>query len=152
MWDFAPKTEISIPLLCKKIEQYRSNIEGITILGGEPLDQYRETLSLLKWCNEFGISAILFTGYEISEIEKKGMADVLKNLDIVITGRYEEQYRTLYHQWIGSTNQTVHFLSDRYRNYTIENKNYTELSINEDGSITILGFPLEDISNIYEKK
>ena len=149
---FCAKDRNKHPPSVQKNRTVSKQFEGITILGGEPLDQYRETLSLLKWCNEFGISAILFTGYEISEIEKKGMADVLKNLDIVITGRYEEQYRTLYHQWIGSTNQTVHFLSDRYRNYTIENKNYTELSINEDGSITILGFPLEDISNIYEKK
>jgi hypothetical protein len=40
-----------------------------------------------------------------------------------------------------------HFLTDRYADYTIENKNYTELSINEDGSITILGFPDENIKD-----
>lgn len=145
MWNFVSKTEVAVPLLCKKIEQYRDKIEGITVLGGEPLDQYKETLSLLKWCTGFGISAVLFTGYEMNEIEEKGISDILNNLDILITGRYEAQYRTLYHQWIGSTNQTIHFLSDRYKYYAIKNKNYTELSINEDGSITILGFPLGDI-------
>jgi anaerobic ribonucleoside-triphosphate reductase activating protein len=135
MWDFAPKLETAVPCLFEKICRYKDNIEGITLLGGEPLDQYEETLSLLKLCRAAGLSAMLFTGYETHEIQEKGMSGVTENLDILITGRYEEQNRTLYHQWIGSTNQQIHFLTDRYAGYTLENKNYTELSINEDGSI-----------------
>jgi hypothetical protein len=69
------------------------------------------------------------------------MDEIKEQLDILITGRYDESKRTLHHQWIGSTNQHIHFISDRYKNYKIKNTNYIELTIAEDGGITILGFP-----------
>jgi anaerobic ribonucleoside-triphosphate reductase activating protein len=141
MWDFTPKHEIQVSEIHEQILQYRNEIEGITLLGGEPLDQYEETLSLLTLCVKSGLSAMLFTGYEMHEIEEKGLTAITKNLDILITGPYEKSNRTLYHQWIGSTNQRIHFLTTRYAGYKIKNKNYTELTLNEDGSITILGFP-----------
>jgi anaerobic ribonucleoside-triphosphate reductase activating protein len=116
-------------------------IDGITLLGGEPLDKFKETLLLLQQCSQAGISTMLFTGYEIEEIHQKDMSEIIKNLDILITGRYDEAKRTLQHQWIGSTNQEIHFLSDRYSSYAIKNGNYLEISLNEDGSLTVLGFP-----------
>jgi anaerobic ribonucleoside-triphosphate reductase activating protein len=141
MWDFTPKTEVSALRLFEKILQYQDTVEGITLLGGEPLDQYEETLLLIRLCAGAGLSSMLFTGYEMAEIREKDMAAITENLDILITGPYEKQKRTLYHQWIGSTNQEIHFLTDRYNNYKIKNANYTELVIAEDGSLTILGFP-----------
>ena len=83
---------------------------------------------------------MLFTGYEMAEITEKQMTSILDYLDILITGRYEKAKRTMNHQWIGSTNQEIHFLTDRYADYKIENNNYTEITINEDASLTILGF------------
>jgi anaerobic ribonucleoside-triphosphate reductase activating protein len=146
MWNFAPKLELSASQLFDKITRYKDRIEGVTILGGEPLDQYDETLSLLQLCVKAGLSTMLFTGYDIQEITEKSMEEITKNLDILITGRYEETKRTLRHQWIGSTNQEIHFLSDRYKRYSLKNMNYTEVSIDEDGSITVLGFPDESIA------
>jgi anaerobic ribonucleoside-triphosphate reductase activating protein len=70
------------------------------------------------------------------------MSDVQRYLDILITGRYEEAKRTLQRQWIGSTNQEIHFLSNRYADYSLKNGNYVEVSIEEDGSLTVLGFPM----------
>ncbi len=69
------------------------------------------------------------------------MASILDNLDILITGRYDKTKRTMNHQWIGSTNQEIHFLTDRYKNFEIVNSNYVEISIDDFGSNTILGFP-----------
>jgi anaerobic ribonucleoside-triphosphate reductase activating protein len=132
--------------LFDKIAQYKDSIEGVTILGGEPLDQYDETLLLLQLCVKAGLSTMLFTGYDIQEITEKRMEQITKKLDILITGRYEEQNRTVRHQWIGSTNQEIHFLSDRYKRHSLKNMNYTEVSIDEDGSITVLGFPDESIA------
>jgi anaerobic ribonucleoside-triphosphate reductase activating protein len=149
MWDFMPKMELPVPRLFHQISQYQGKIEGITLLGGEPLDQYRETLLLLRLCAKAGLSNMLFTGYEMQEITEKGMSGITENLDILITGRYEEQKRTLNHQWIGSTNQAIHFVSDRYKDYKITNANYTELSLAEDGSITVFGFPDQNIGALF---
>lgn len=141
MWDFIPKIELSASQLFDKISQYKDSIDGITILGGEPLDQYDEILLLLQLCVKAGLSTMLFTGYEIREITEKGMESVIDVLDILITGRYEEKNRTVNHQWIGSTNQTILFLTDNYKNYKIIDSNYLEIALENDGALTILGFP-----------
>jgi anaerobic ribonucleoside-triphosphate reductase activating protein len=141
MWSFKTKNEISVLELMNRISNEVSTIEGITVLGGEPLDQFDEILELLKHCKNIQLSTMLFTGYEMTEIAEKQMTSILDNLDILITGRYDKTKRTLNHQWIGSTNQEIHFLTDRYAEYKIENNNYTEITINADGSTTILGFP-----------
>ena len=141
MWDFSLKHEIPVSELFDQIAALGNKVEGITLLGGEPLDQYQETRMLLQLCANTGLSAMLFTGYELKEMEEKGISDIQKYLDILITGRYEESKRTLQHQWIGSTNQEIHFLSDRYANYDKKDGNYLEISIDEDGSLTVLGFP-----------
>ncbi len=145
MWSFENKTILFIQELLCKIKSEINYIEGITLLGGEPLDQFDEVLELLIECRKLGLTTMLFTGYEMFEIEAKQMTSILENLDILITGRYDKTKRTLSHQWIGSTNQEIHFLTDRYANYEIENNNYTEITINEDGSTTILGFPPKNI-------
>lgn len=141
MWGFEDKTILSVQELLSKIENEKELIEGITLLGGEPLDQFEEVTELLQKCRKIGLSTMLFTGYEMEEITQKKMTYILENTDILVTGRYDQTKRTMNHQWIGSTNQTINFLSTRYSNFEIKNNNYTEITINEDGSTTILGFP-----------
>lgn len=141
MWVFDDKTILSVQDLLQKIENEKELIDGITLLGGEPLDQFAEVSELLIECRKLGLSTMLFTGYEMTEIAEKQMTLILDNLDILITGRYENTKRTMNHQWIGSTNQEILLLTDRYAQYEIKNNNYTEITINADGSTTILGFP-----------
>lgn len=145
MWTFEDKTIASVHDLLGKIESEKDYIEGITLLGGEPLDQFAEVFELLTECKKLGLSTMLFTGYEMTEIAEKQITSILDNLDILSTGRYDKTKRTMLHQWIGSTNQEIHFLTDLYADYEIENNNYTEITINADGSTTILGFPEKKI-------
>jgi hypothetical protein len=86
---------------------------------------------------------MLFTGYDMSEIKELGMSSIKHVTDILITGRYDETKRTLNHQWIGSTNQEIYFLTERYSNNLIVNANYVEISINDFGKIETFGFPDE---------
>ena len=39
------------------------DIEGITLLGGEPFQQLDASLELIKGCKEMGLSVFLYTGY-----------------------------------------------------------------------------------------
>jgi|JI10StandDraft_1071094.scaffolds.fasta_scaffold140437_2 anaerobic ribonucleoside-triphosphate reductase activating protein len=147
MWSFTARKTLSIEGLFSKIENEKHLIEGITLLGGEPLDQFEEVCQLLSKCRENGLSTMIFTGYEMNEIVEKGMSEIIYQSDILITGRYEETKRTLNHQWIGSTNQEIHFLSDRYKAFVQKNSNYMEISIEESGCTTFLGFPDDDFIN-----
>jgi anaerobic ribonucleoside-triphosphate reductase activating protein len=141
MWNFEANIIMPVESLFQKILAEKDSVEGLTLLGGEPLDQYEDTLELLRQCWNTGMSTMLFTGYEMEEIHAKQMSAILDVTDILITGRYEEEKRTLESQWIGSTNQEIHFLSNRYKGYTQKDGNYVEISIEDTGGITILGFP-----------
>jgi anaerobic ribonucleoside-triphosphate reductase activating protein len=149
MWAFEDKTNLSVQALLHKIGNEKDDIDGITLLGGEPLEQFKEVAELLIECRKLGLSTMLFTGYEMKEIEEKQMASILDNLDILITGRYDKTKRTMNHQWIGSTNQEIHFLTDRYKNFEIVNSNYVEISIDDFGSNTILGFPDKNLLETF---
>lgn len=149
MWSFEKKQEFSVDQLFEMIVE--ENVEGITILGGEPLDQFEEAYKLCKMCKSNGISVMIFTGYELSEIDQSEKQKIKSVSDILIVGRYIQEYRTLERQWIGSTNQEILFLSNRYKNYELENGNYIEVDINENGKSTILGFPTKEmISSIMD--
>ena len=145
LWDFRAAHSMSAAAVLAQAAAAGAAIEGITLLGGEPLDQYEETLALARLCQSKGLSVMLFTGYEMAEIRQNGMAAIMDYTDILITGRYDRDKRTLEHQWIGSTNQAVHFVSSRYRDYPMLNANYMEINIDGTGSITVLGFPSDRI-------
>lgn len=143
MWSFKENEVLSVEELYNKIDNEKFLIEGITLLGGEPLDQFEEVSQLISKCRKNGLSTMLFTGYEMNEIIEKEMTSILNNSDILITGRFDQSKRTLNYQWIGSINQNIHFLTDRYKSFEKIDSNYIEVSIDESGCTTILGFPAE---------
>src|SRR5262249_952171 len=88
-----------------------SDIEGVSILGGEPLQQPRGVLALLELIrSKTPLSVLLFTGFTLEEIQLKPWAKQLLGLvDCLIAGRYDETKR-LARELRGSTNKTVSFL------------------------------------------
>ncbi len=150
MWSFDHRDTYSVEQLTDMILSEKEYIEGITILGGEPFDQFSETLLLCQKCQKLGFSTMVFTGYELSEIENSEKSAIKSFADILITGRYIESLRTTNLQWIGSTNQQILFLSDKYKDYTLKDANYIEIDIENEGKCTILGFPdRQDIKEIF---
>ena len=139
MWAFNRGDYLKVDELIKDILFYSTN--GVTILGGEPLDQYKEILELIKKIFDKNISVILYTGYTREEIENQNKKEILDYIDILISGIYEEKNRNINLQWRGSSNQKVEFLTDRYNESCIEDYNYVEIILDEDGNETILGFP-----------
>lgn len=139
MWSFEKNTEYSVAELVEMI--VAENVEGVTILGGEPLDQLSEVYNLCHKCQQLGLSTMVFTGYELPEIDNTNKSIIKSVSDILIVGRYDESLRTTDNQWIGSTNQQILFLTKRYADYKIQDANYMEIDIDENGKCTILGFP-----------
>ena len=84
---------------------------------------------------------MVFTGYELSEIDNTDKSIIKTVSDILIVGRYDESIRTIEKQWIGSTNQQILFLTKKYADYEIQDANYMEIDIEENGKCTFLGFP-----------
>lgn len=92
-------------------------VEGITLSGGEPFAQDPEAMrDFLSAIRSDGRSVMAFTGYLLEELESDGTRrDLLGLVDILVDGPYveSEDHGEL---WRGSSNQRIHFLSDRYSN------------------------------------
>ena len=108
-----PANIISLEDLLKIIRKSKieNKIEGITLSGGEPLLQ-TGLVKLLEEVKNLELGIILFTGYQLNEIE-----DNLKSqCDIIIDGYFDEQKIDNNRALVGSLNQNINYISDRYTN------------------------------------
>ena len=146
MWAFEPHKLFHVEDLVEKIRNI-CGIEGITLIGGEPMHQSLELVKLVKEIKNLGMSVVLFTGFEFSELILEYEIELWKISDIVICGRYEEEKRNIYLQWRGSENQKIIFNTNVYDQYTLIEGNYCEINIDKNGEVTISGFPDNFIEN-----
>ncbi|MBU1106962.1 MAG: radical SAM protein [Candidatus Riflebacteria bacterium] len=91
--------------------------DGLTLLGGEPLDQAAEVRELLLILRSIGYrGVILFSGYTWEQIAADPIkAEVAQLSDLVIAGPFDKSRAPGVRRWIGSDNQTLHFQTDYYR-------------------------------------
>src|SRR5262249_33931729 len=64
-----------------------------------------------------GLTVMVFTGYTFEQARAMSNPDVdrlLAHTDILVDGPYVRELPDRSRRWIGSTNQGIHFLSDRY--------------------------------------
>jgi len=123
-----------------RILKIRENIEGITVSGGEPLQQIKPLnafLSLVR--SRTKLSVIIFTGYTWEEARRmKEFTRLIKNTDLLIAGRYEKAKR-LVRDLKGSSNKTIHFLTDRYSEKDLGKIPVSEVIIEKDGKVILTG-------------
>jgi anaerobic ribonucleoside-triphosphate reductase activating protein len=118
----------------------RPRVEGVTISGGEPLDQAGGLLALLRCLRDRGTrSIILFSGFTLAEIQRlPGGPQVLALCDVLIDGRYDRTCRQATGMR-GSANQRIHLLSSRHTLEQIEQTPAGEVIIAHDGSVRVTG-------------
>lgn len=93
------------------LETKRNNgIEGVTFLGGEPTMQ-EGLLSLANALSANGLGTILFTGIKFNNLSD----DLKKSVDLIIDGKYEDQMIDNERNLIGSKNQQMIFVTERYK-------------------------------------
>ncbi len=148
LWNFGSGKDITateILNVCKENE-----VDGITLHGGEPLDQAQGVLEAVKLLNENGFSVILFTGYTKKEL-KGDQVKVWNLADIVVCGRFVGSKKNLYMQFRGSTNQRVITHKGRYKNYKpVDGQTVAILTLDDKGSLNVKGFFSDDIKKIIE--
>src|SRR2546428_1687447 len=132
--------EIAVDDLFRRIEALGAAIEGITISGGEPLQQLRPLIALLRRVREeTDLSVLVFTGYAWDEIRRMPESDaLLARVDALIAGRYDHTQR-LARDLRGSANKTVYLLSDRYAMDDLRAVSPAEVIITAEGDLLISG-------------
>ena len=95
----------------------QSNIEGITISGGEPFLQQDALCELISKVREHkDVGVIIYTGMKYSEIENTALAH---SADLIIDGEYVEELNDN-KSLRGSSNQNVLCLTERYKDIVSE--------------------------------
>jgi anaerobic ribonucleoside-triphosphate reductase activating protein len=93
-------------------------VEGITLLGGEPLAHAGAGAALAREVRARGLTVMVFSGYTLEEARRlpdPAVAALLALTDILVDGPYLRDRPEARRRWIGSANQQVHFLTDRYQ-------------------------------------
>lgn len=93
------------------------DIEGVTLIGGEPFWQADALSEVARRVREAGLSVMVFSGFTLKYIERQQREDwtrFLKQIDLLVDGTYIESKKVTNRRWIGSSNQRTHFLTDRY--------------------------------------
>lgn len=122
-------------------------IEGVSFIGGEPVLQAEGLADLAIWCQENGLSVLVFTGYlhqELLDMHHSEVDRLLRATDILVDGPYLESEPDEYRDWVGSRNQRVLFLSDRYSEgiECVRRTHSTEFMVSGDG-IMVNGWPFD---------
>ena len=118
-----PKKDINISDLVKMIKQSVGDqkIEGITITGGDPLEQIEELNNLLGSLSEITNDILVYTGYTIEEakdiITKPNWEEFEKYTSVLIDGSYINDLNDNKSTLIGSTNQNIIFFDDAKKDY-----------------------------------
>ncbi|HZT81729.1 MAG TPA: 4Fe-4S single cluster domain-containing protein [Gemmataceae bacterium] len=130
-------------------------VEGITLLGGEPLAHAVGAAALARGVRGLGLTVMVFSGYTLAEarqLAEPAIADLLAHTDILVDGPYLREQPETRRRWIGSANQHVHFLSDRYRaddpRWLLPNTLEIRLA---GGELSVNGFPARHAVGLWRR-
>lgn len=140
---FVPRDAVSPEDLAARA--VRAGVEGVSLLGGEPFAQAAALARFAARVRAAGLSVMVYSGYTLDELRAMsdpGVDALLTSTDLLVDGRYEAALRTDARRWIGSTNQRLHFLTDRYApgDACFGGRNTVEIHL-RDGELVVNGWP-----------
>lgn len=127
-------------------EACAAGVEGVSLLGGEPFAQADGLATLAEGARARGLSVMIYSGYTLAELRAlagEGPRRLLAAADLLVDGRFEARLRSQRRRFIGSDNQVLHFLSDRYRadDPRLAGGNTVELRL-RGGELLLNGWPV----------
>ncbi|CAN5327692.1 4Fe-4S single cluster domain-containing protein [soil metagenome] len=131
------------------------SIEGISLLGGEPFAQSEGATVLATAARAMNLGVMIYSGYTLAELKAMpdpAVAMLLGNTDLLVDGPYLREQPEANRRWIGSANQRVHFLSNRYDPADPCWTKSNTLEIRVRGSeVTVNGFPAKAATGLWKR-
>lgn len=128
LWDVGSSRNVSVDEVFQIIMNIHKEtpIEGVTISGGDPLEQVEDVLDLIVRIKKNIVEDILvYTGYYYKDIknvwDKEVIDKIENNIGVLIDGPYIDEQNKDYLTLSGSENQNIIFfnqaLKDKYDKY-----------------------------------
>jgi len=120
-------------------EMRAARVDGLTLSGGEPLQQPEAAAELLAAARALGLSTLAFSGYTLDEIRALPAGErVLAHLDVLVDGRYVARER-LGTGLRGSANQRIYLMTERHTLAEVEATPVAEVRIAPGGELVLTG-------------
>jgi anaerobic ribonucleoside-triphosphate reductase activating protein len=130
------------------------DVEGVTLLGGEPFAHADGAAALAAAARARGLGVMVFSGYTIQELRANSdpaVAALLAKTDLLVDGPYMRELPDTTRRWVGSTNQRVHFLTDQYKPEDPCWRKPNTLELRVRGSeVTVNGFPTTSARGLWK--
>ena len=104
---------------------------------------------------EHDLSVMIFSGFTLAELrakEDQDIARLLAKTDILVDGPYQRELPETRRRWIGSANQQIHFLTNRYQaddpRWLLPNTLEIRLT---GGELTVNGFPSKSTKDFWKR-
>ena len=147
MFTAAGGEAIDVRALVAEIETARQRhaIDGITVLGGEPLEQIAGVTALARAVASRGLGVIVFTGFtEAGARALPGFPELWAELDTLVAGPFDRTRLEAPHgrRFIGSSNQVLAHRTSRYADASLwTGPRLAEVHVDRAGGLRILGAP-----------
>ena len=98
--------------IAKNIQKLKLH-RGVTLSGGEPFMQSEALIEVAKVCKANNLDVWAYTGYTFEElVDKKNPSyfnnlNLLRNIDVLVDGRFIEAKRDISLKFRGSSNQRI---------------------------------------------
>lgn len=144
------KTLIPIDQLMMALSSYIPLVDGITISGGEPFDQFDALLAIVAQLREkTNVDILLYTGYSIEDIPDQ-LQQIKPYIDVLISDPFQRQTsQTL--RLRGSDNQRLHCFTSQakekyayYQQVVTTNDNVLDVMFDAQGVVWFAGIPKRD--------
>ena len=91
------------------ISMIRQNplIQGVTLSGGEPFCQSEACLEIAEAVHQMGKNVWCYTGYNIEELCREEEMKLLKEIDVLVDGKFVLAEKSYNLKFRGSSNQRV---------------------------------------------
>lgn len=119
----------------------QTGCEGVTISGGEPLQQAPALAMLTENLRKANVGMVCYSGYSKGTImasDDPNIRKVLSNIDMLIAGPYQKDV-VVVRNWHNDPDKEIVFLSERYSLDDLQGGHQEEIVIDLQGSF-ISGF------------
>lgn len=131
------------------------DIEGITLIGGEPFAQPASAAQIAAAVQQAGLTVMIFSGFTLAEIRSTKNAacdNLLAHTDLLVDGPYDRTRPDISRRWVGSTNQQIHFFTERYQSDDPRWREANTLEIRlENNELSVNGFPAKSAVGLWKR-
>ena len=150
LWTDQGGTPTTVEALAERA--INANVQGVTLLGGEPTEQAAALADFAAAVRHAGLSVMTFSGHTYETLRmlaatNASITRLLEATDLLVDGPYLADQPDLTRPWVGSTNQQFRFLTDRYANLrsalgTLPDR--IEVRVAPDGGLSVNGWATVD--------